>query len=115
MFTIGIIKNLRLLRVGTVQRYRVRKTDRELMKLVVCQIVMLIISWLPLGIHRIYALITSDMSKIALRKSVEGQLDEITSMIDRFENSLLFYVYLLVDGTLYRQTFLRWITQRAGQ
>ena len=65
---------------------------------------MLTISWVPLGIQRIYALITTDVPKSTLRKTAEALSDEITSMTARFENSLSFYVYLFAGGSIFRKT-----------
>lgn len=76
---------------------------------------MLTISWIPLGVQRIYALITYDLPKSALRKTAEAMSDEITSAIARFDDSLSFYVYLLVGGVLFRQTLTNWFRRITGR
>lgn len=72
---------------------------------------MLTIAWFPLGIQRIYALITYDLPKSKLRNSIEALSDGITSVIARFENSLSFYVYILLGNVLFRQVFAKWFKQ----
>lgn len=69
---------------------------------------MLTISWVPLGIQRIYALITYDVPKSALQKTAEALSDEITSMVARFENSLSFYIYLFAGSPLFWKTMATW-------
>ena len=76
---------------------------------------MLTIVWVPLGIQRIYALITYDLPKSAVRKTAEALSDEITSAISRFDNSLTFYVYLFVGGVLFRQTIANWFRRIRGR
>jgi len=76
---------------------------------------MLTISWVPLGVQRIYALVTYDVVKSSLRKTAEALSDEITSMISRFDNSLSFYVYLFVGGVLFRQTLSQWFKRSTGR
>ena len=85
--------------------------------MVTCEIVMLTVSWIPLGIQRIYALVTYDIPRSALRKSIEALSDEITSMESRMYNSLSFYVYLFAGGILFRQTLQSWFknTVRHGR
>jgi hypothetical protein len=75
---------------------------------------MLTIAWLPLGVQRIYALITTNMPKSKLRKTVEALSDELTSAISRCDNFLSFYVYLLVGSVLFQQTLAK-LFRRNGE
>jgi hypothetical protein len=68
---------------------------------------MLTISWVPLGIQRIYALITTNVIKSKVRTTAEALSDELTSAIARFDNSLSFYIYLFAGGVLFRHTLLQ--------
>ena len=70
---------------------------------------------MPLGIQRIYALITYDVPKSVLRKSIEALSDELTSMISRLDNSLSFYIYLFAGGILFRQTLEKWFRRITGR
>ncbi|CAF1507290.1 unnamed protein product [Rotaria magnacalcarata] len=115
IFSVGMIRNLRSLKAvpnmisnGEHTLGRIRKIDKELFKLMICQIVMLTISFLPLGVQRLYALITTNVPKSTLHTTIDGLTDEITSMTARFDNSLSFYVYLFAGGVLFRETILQW-------
>jgi hypothetical protein len=68
------------------------------------QIVMIIISWVPHAVERLYVVITFDEVKSPLRSAQDTLWDNITWIVTTFDGSLSFYVYLFTGGVLFRQT-----------
>ncbi|CAF1461068.1 unnamed protein product [Adineta steineri] len=111
MFGLGTIRHLKKLRtaVGTTtdrtqSQFRMRKTDRELMRMLIGQIVLIFISWIPHAAERIYVVITLNEVKTPLRTAQDNLWDQIMWIETTFDSSLSFYVYLFTGGILFRQT-----------
>jgi hypothetical protein len=130
-FGLGTIKHLKKLRtaVGTTStsgaqpQFRMRKTDHELirvinikekfhlislfffcLKMLMGQIVLILLSWVPHAAERLYIVITLDVVKTPLRSSQENLADQIIWAVTTLDSSLSFYVYLLTGGILFRHT-----------
>ncbi|CAF1210338.1 unnamed protein product [Adineta steineri] len=112
IFGLGTIRHLKKLRtaVGTTttdrtqSQFRMRKTDRELMRMLIGQIVLIFISWIPHAAERIYVVITLNEVKTPLRTTQDNLWDQIMWIETTFDSSLSFYVYLFTGGILFRQT-----------
>jgi hypothetical protein len=68
------------------------------------QIVLIFISWIPHAAERLYVVITLYDVKTPLRKTQDNLLDQIMWIVTTFDSSLSFYVYLFTGGILFRQT-----------
>ncbi|CAF0877683.1 unnamed protein product [Adineta steineri] len=113
IFGLGTIRHLKKLRtaVGTTtttdrtqSQFRMRKTDRELMRMLIGQIVLIFVSWIPHAAERIYVVITLNEVKTPLRTAQDNLWDQIMWIETTFDSSLSFYVYLFTGGILFRQT-----------
>jgi len=129
VFGMGTIQHLKKLRTAVAvaptnsaqPQNRMRKTDRELiqvrnikkeydiiilgcLQMLVGQIVMIFISWIPHAVERLYVVITLDVVKTPLRTAQDSLWDQITWIVSTFDSSLSFYVYLFTGGVLFKQT-----------
>ncbi|CAF1230729.1 unnamed protein product [Rotaria sp. Silwood1] len=71
------------------------------------QIILIMISYIPNTIQRIYLVLTLDIEKSPLRLRMEILSGEVTFMMTTFQSSLSFYIYATIGGTLFRQTLKR--------
>ncbi len=128
-FGLGTIRHLKSLRTavgpssteGAQPQFKMRKTDQQLMrvinikekldlisflclKMLIGQIVLIFISWIPHAAERLYVVITLYDVKTPLRTAQDNFLDQIMWIVTTFDSSLSFYVYLFTGGILFRQT-----------
>ncbi|CAF1269508.1 unnamed protein product [Rotaria sp. Silwood1] len=112
VFGVGTIRHLKKVRVAvgiaTIQNshsyHRLRKTDRQLIQMLIGQVAMIFISWIPHAVQRINVVITFDDIKSPLRSRQDTLWDQIAWIITTFDCSFSFYVYLFTGGILFRQT-----------
>ncbi|CAF3126793.1 unnamed protein product [Rotaria sp. Silwood2] len=71
------------------------------------QIILIMISYIPNTIQRIYLVLTLDFEKSPLRLRIEIFSGEVTFIMTTFQSSLSFYIYATIGGTLFRQTLKR--------
>lgn len=72
--------------------------------MLVGQVAMIMISWIPHAVQRLYAVITIDVVKSPMRSAEDNLWEQITWIVSTLNNSLSFYVYFLTGGVLFRQT-----------
>jgi hypothetical protein len=68
------------------------------------QIVLIFISWIPHAAERLYVVITLYDVKTPLRTAQDNLWDQTMWIVTTFDSSLSFYVYLFTGGILFRQT-----------
>ena len=68
------------------------------------QIVLIFISWVPHAAERLYTVITLYYVKTPLRTAQDNFWDQMMWIETTFDSSLSFYVYLFTGGILFRQT-----------
>ena len=73
--------------------------------MVVLQIMLIMISYIPNTIQRIYSVLTMDREKSALRLQKEIFYGQATYFMTTFQSSFSFYSYMTMGGALFRQTF----------
>ena len=72
--------------------------------MVVLQIMLIMISYIPNTIQRIYSVLTMDREKSALRLQKEIFSEEVTLLFTTFRSSMSFYIYATIGGIVFRQT-----------
>ena len=132
VFGLGTIRHLKKFRtaVGITStdraqpQFRMRKTDKELMRVInikeifdlisflclqmlIGQIILIFISWVPHAGERLYTVITLYEVKTPLRMAQDNFWDQMMWIETTFDSSLSFYVYLFTGGILFRQTLRR--------
>jgi hypothetical protein len=74
------------------------------LKILIGQIVLILISWIPHAGERLYVVITLNEIKTPLRSAKDNFLDQMIWIETTLDSSLSFYVYLFTGGILFRQT-----------
>ncbi|CAF4594578.1 unnamed protein product, partial [Rotaria socialis] len=99
--------------IGNVKRSRqhsrpqgngIHHIDRHLIQMVIGQVVLIMVSYIPNTIQRIYLVLTLDLEKTPLRLQTEILTGEVTLLLTTLQSSLSFYIYATTGGTLFRQT-----------
>jgi hypothetical protein len=88
------------------QRVRYTRTDRQLLRMLVGQSLVIIIATLPSTAYQLYTSLTISLAKSTLRLAVENLVGETAGMLPYFAHSSSFYLYTLA-GTVFRKEFLR--------
>ncbi|CAF3942583.1 unnamed protein product [Rotaria sp. Silwood2] len=108
IFGYGTIRNVKKSRrISRPQGNTIHRIDRHLTQMVIGQIVLIMISYIPNTIQRIYLVLTLDFEKSPLRLRIEIFSGEVTFIMTTFQSSLSFYIYATIGGTLFRQTLKR--------
>ena len=68
------------------------------------QIILLLISYIPDTIQRIYLVVTRHTEETWLRSILENSSGDVTSFFTTFQSSLSFVIYLITGGQLFRQS-----------
>ena len=71
--------------------------------MVIGQVVLIMVSYTPNTIQRIYLVLTLDQEKSPLRLQTEILSGEVTLLLTTLQSSLSFYIYATTGGTLFRQ------------
>ncbi|CAF1518989.1 unnamed protein product [Adineta steineri] len=88
----------------------VRRTDNQLLRMLIAQVLMIIIATLPYSIYQLYTAFTSNVVKDILRIAQENLAARITGPLINFAHTTSFYLYTLT-GTVFRKE-LRKIMQQ---
>ncbi|CAF1146672.1 unnamed protein product [Adineta steineri] len=83
-----------------------RNNDRNLTRMLLVQVMIVLVLDLPFGVDRSYASLTSDVPKSAYRVAIENLSYSIIILLLFFTHTTSFYLYTLT-GTLYRAAFKR--------
>jgi hypothetical protein len=83
-----------------------RRTDRQLLRMLAAQVLVIIISTLPLTIDRLYASFTASVAKDALRIAQENLASQVANTMAYFAHICSFYLYTLT-GRVFRKELFR--------
>ncbi|CAF1284978.1 unnamed protein product [Adineta steineri] len=115
IFSILLMKNLKemrahihCLRQGRNEKIRpiniLRKRDRDLMKMVLVEVMFYVISTLPFSIYLIYRMITNDKMKSEKQNQMELFINYLTQSFMMYLNTVLpFYIYITTSTAFRRQ------------
>ncbi|CAF1212532.1 unnamed protein product [Adineta steineri] len=87
-----------------------RRTDNQLLRMLIAQVFMIIIATLPFSIYQLYTSFTSSFTKSTLQIAQENLAGRIAGVITYFAHTTSFYLYTLT-GTIFRKEFIK-IIQR---
>ncbi|CAF1448269.1 unnamed protein product [Rotaria sordida] len=106
IFGYGTIQHVKTSRrMSRLEGNTIHRIDRHLTQMVIGEIILIMISYIPNTIQRIYLVLTLDIEKNPLRLRIEILSGEVTFLMTTFQSSLSFYIYATMGGTLFRQTF----------
>jgi hypothetical protein len=81
-----------------------RKRDRDLMKMVLIEVMFYVISTLPFSIYLVYQMITTNYIKSKERKQIESFINYLTQSFLMYLNTALpFYIYLATSPSFRRE------------
>jgi hypothetical protein len=80
----------------------IRRTDRQLLRMLAAQVLVIIISTLPFCVNQLYTSFTSSFTKSTLKIAQDNLANQITSVVTYFAYTTSFYLYTLA-GTIFRK------------
>ncbi|CAF1129794.1 unnamed protein product, partial [Didymodactylos carnosus] len=83
----------------------IKKSDRQLIQMLLIQVLLLTMFTLPIAIQRLYATLTINTVKSQLSLTIENFLFQLLLSFTFISMSIPFYVYLLT-GTIFRQRLI---------
>ncbi|CAF0985098.1 unnamed protein product [Adineta steineri] len=87
-------------------RLLIRLNDRNLTRMVLIQVFVVLVLDLPFGIYRAYASLTSDVTKSSYRVAIENLIYSLIVLLICITHSTSFYLYTLT-GSFYRHALKR--------
>jgi hypothetical protein len=110
LLSILVMRNLKQMRSRvqptreTGERNTLRKRDRDLMKMVLVEVMIYVISTLPFSIYLVYQMITTGYVKSKDRKQIESFINYLTQSFLMYLNTALpFYIYLSTSPSFRRE------------
>jgi hypothetical protein len=79
-----------------------RRTDMQLGRMLIAQVLVIVISTLPFSIYQLYSSFTSNLTKSSLRIAQENLASGTANALTYFAHSSSFYLYTLT-GTIFRK------------
>jgi len=104
--TLNNVRQRRQLVQGVGENRSIRRTDRQLLRMLAAQVLVIIISTLPFSIDQLYTSFTSSFTKSTLRIAQENLASIIVSIVTYFAYTSSFYLYTLT-GTIFRKEALK--------
>jgi hypothetical protein len=89
--------------VGT--RSTVRRTDAELMRMLIAQVLVIVLTTFPLPIFQLYLSLTANISKSTLRIAQEKVINQTAGGLSYFAHSSSFYLYTLTGSNFRKELF----------
>ncbi|CAF3112767.1 unnamed protein product [Rotaria sp. Silwood2] len=83
----------------------IKKTDRQLIQMLIVQIILLTIFNIPLAVHRLYMTSTLSFPKSLLRTTIENLFFQLFYLLSFMSFGMPFYIYTLT-GTVFRNEFM---------
>ncbi|CAF1482246.1 unnamed protein product [Adineta ricciae] len=84
---------------------KLRKRDRDLLKMVLVEVLFYVLSTLPFSIFLVYKMITDDWVKSKERKQIETFINYMAqSFMMYFNTALPFYIYIFTSASFRKQT-----------
>jgi hypothetical protein len=92
---------------------RVQRTNTHLLRMLLAQVLVTIISTLPFGIYRLYGSFTVNLIKDTLRRAQENLTFQVASTMTYFAHTSSFYLYTLA-GSVFRKELIKIIGRCFG-
>ncbi len=86
-----------------------RRTNNQLIRMLITQVLFFIITTLPYAINILYGSLTANVSKSTLRIAQENLASQIVNTMTYFAHTSSFYLYILT-GSVFRKEFLKLFT-----
>ncbi|CAF1139309.1 unnamed protein product [Adineta steineri] len=103
---INLRRHRQIVPVGPGNNSVVRRTDTQLLRMLITQVFVIIIFTLPFCIVQIYGWYTASLVKDGLRLAVENLIYRVTGTIPYFAHISSFYMYTLT-GTIFRKELIK--------
>ncbi|CAF1148222.1 unnamed protein product [Rotaria sordida] len=110
-FTMNNIRKRRqIVSVSNENNRIIRRTDNQLLRMLVAQALVIIITTLPQTIYQIYASFTMNLVKDTLRIAQENLANKTSGGMTYFCHSTSFYLFTL-SGSIFRRELYKFISQ----
>lgn len=107
LLTLNNLRNhRRIIPLSTVTNRNSRRTDAQLLRMLVAQVLVIFICTLPISVHQLFQSFTINVSKDSFRIAQETLSGRITSELTYYAHSNTFYLYTLA-GTIFRKEFIK--------
>ncbi|CAF1367215.1 unnamed protein product [Didymodactylos carnosus] len=83
-----------------------QKLDLKILRMLFAQVLMLIVSTMPLSIYKVYSTATLYIIKTQMRRAIENLLYQIVLTLSNLNNVTTFYLYLL-SGPIFRKELIQ--------
>jgi hypothetical protein len=90
----------------TVQQGQRKKSDRQLLIMLFCQVILLAILSFPLAIDRLYLTLTVNVPKTTLQTAINNFIFNLLILVLYLANGISFYIYTLSGGSVFRKALL---------
>ncbi|CAF3492710.1 unnamed protein product [Adineta steineri] len=108
LFGLLTLNNIRQHRrvVPTISRNNqiLRRTDNQLLRMLIAQVLVIMIATLPYSINQLYSSFTVNITKSTLRIAQESFATRVLGSLTSFAHTTSFYLYTLT-GTIFRKEF----------
>jgi hypothetical protein len=95
--------------VNTVRQNQQRKTDRQLLIMLFIQVLLILVLTLPLALSKLYTTITRNISKSALRNTIENFIFNLFLLFVNIASGMPFYIYTLTGGSVFRKALFSFV------
>ncbi|CAF1144872.1 unnamed protein product [Didymodactylos carnosus] len=85
---------------------RMQQLDMKLVTMLFAQVLMLILSTMPLSIYKVYSTFTVNFIKSDMRRAIENLLFQMALTLSNLNNVTIFYLYLL-SGSVFRKELMQ--------
>ncbi|CAF0893376.1 unnamed protein product [Rotaria sordida] len=100
-FNIGIVKNLRRSRVISFTNMNTRLA-RQVRRMLIPQLIILVLSGIPFSIHSIYSLATISMKKSLIQNAIESVILHTVRLLFYLNYVCSFYIYYIMSSEIRR-------------
>jgi hypothetical protein len=105
--TLGNLRQRRrILPTATGINQTARRTDVQLGRMLIAQVLVIVIATLPITVYQLYASLTANLTKSSVQVAQENLAYGIANALTYFAHSSGFYLYTLT-GTIFRKEFLK--------
>jgi hypothetical protein len=104
------LRNIRQHRRVTINPSQInqtaRRTDTQLGRMLIAQVLVIIISTLPFSVYQLYSSFTANLTKNSLQIAQQSLASGVANALTYFAHSSGFYLYTLT-GTIFRKEFFK--------
>ncbi|CAF0846163.1 unnamed protein product [Adineta steineri] len=94
-------QNTRIVVIG--RQNQQKKADRQLLKMLFVQVLVILIFTVPLALSKLYTTFTRDMYKSAIRNTIENFIFNLFLLLSNVASGMPFYIYTLTGGSVFRK------------